>query len=395
MSVGGGAASGGLLAGKAKLVVAALVVVGGGGAAYAATGGDVPFLGGGNGMIGTVPEDVDLVMYMDSSIANDEATNDLAAEFNAMAGAESGDETDIEASFEADTDLSYDGLNSLVVFGKYPDDGSGSGTAVGPGPASQLAGTDYGAALIDSNWAEDDFVDAMEDAPSGESVTVYAEDEYEGYTVYVQQPTEDDIPDYIQDTENPTWVGVIADGKYVVGSEDAVKDALDVNAGEEDAFSGDLRDAYDQTRDGLIKFASAVPEDQVNSGMASQSAENVDYVAGSYYSSGSETLGMELRMITGSSDDAENIIAQIDGGLATLDESVDDDDVKALLDSVETSQSGSTAVVTFEAETSTIADGTQALARGFMGGFGASAATDYSVAAPTDGDAVTARAEPA
>jgi hypothetical protein len=178
-----------------------------------------------------------------------------------------------------------------------------------------------------------------------------------------------------------------------------VKDALDVDAGEEDSFSGDLRSAYDDTRDGLVKFASAVPEEQVGSGMGSQSAENVDYVAGSYYSAGSSTVGMEVRMVTGDADDAENIIAQIDGGIASVEESVDDEDVQALLDSVETSQSGSTAVVTFEAETSVIADGVEAISRSFMGGFGASASGGFSssLAGPTGayGDIEAPRAAPA
>lgn len=388
MSVGGGAAGGGLLAGKAKIAVAALVVVGGGGAAYAATGGDIPFVGGSNGMIDTVPEDVDLVMYVDSGIADDQATNDLLDELSAISGTSDTEDVDPTARFENETDLSYDALNSVVVFGQYPDEGAAGGLG-------GFSGASYSGALIESGWAEEDLVEAMENAPSGDATTVYEEEEYEGYTVYVQKPGEDDIDDFLQDTENPTWVGVIGNGNYVVGTEDAVKDALDVDAGEEDAFSGDLRTAYDNTRDGLVKFASAVPEDQVGSGMASQSAENVDYVSGSYYSAGSSTVGMEVRMVTGSSDDAENIIAQVDGGLASAEESVQDEDVQALLDSVETSQSDSTAVVTFEAETSVIADGVEAISQSFMGGFGASAG--YSVAAPTSayGDVAAPRAAPA
>jgi hypothetical protein len=146
-----------------------------------------------------------------------------------------------------------------------------------------------------------------------------------------------------------------------------------------------------------VKFASAVPEEQVGSSMAAQSARNVNYVAGSYYSAGSSTLGMEMRMVTNSSEDAENIIAQIDGGVASVDSRVEDENVTALLDSIETSQSDSTAVVTFEAETDTIAAGAQALARGFLGGFGAGASTGYSVAAPTAayGDLTPPRAAPA
>ena len=391
MSVGG-AAGGGLLAGKAKIAVAALVVVGGGGAAYAATGGDIPFVGGSNGMIDTVPEDVDLVMYVDPGIADDDATNALLDELGAISGTTDTEDVDPTARFEDETDLNYDDLSSVVVFGQYPDEGTTAGMG-------GFSGASYSGALIESSWAEEDFVEAMENAPSGDASTVYEEEEYEGYTVYVQKPGEDDIDDFLQDTENPTWVGVIGNGNYVVGTEDAVKDALDVDAGEEDSFSGDLRSAYDDTRDGLVKFASAVPEEQVGSGMGSQSAENVDYVAGSYYSAGSSTVGMEVRMVTGDADDAENIIAQIDGGIASVEESVDDEDVQALLDSVETSQSGSTAVVTFEAETSVIADGVEAISRSFMGGFGASASGGFSssLAGPTGayGDIEAPRAAPA
>lgn len=378
MSVGG-AAGGGLLAGKAKLAVAALVIVGGGGAAYAATGGDVPFVGGSSGMVDTVPEDVDLVMYVDSSLADDEATKALGEELGAVAGAgESSDSEALRESFEDEYGLSYDEFDSVVVFGQYPEDGAGS-------PTSQLAGAGYSAALIESSWAEDDFVDAAEEAPSGDATTVYEEDEYEGYTIYIQKPEEDDVDDFRQDTENPTYIGVISEGQYVVGSEDAVKDALDVDAGEEDSFSGDLRNAYDSARDGMVKFASTLPEDQVGSGMASQSAENVDVVAGSYYSSGSETVGMEVRMVTGDSSDAEDIVDQIDGAAASVEESVQDDDVVALVESVETSQDGSTAVVTFEADVDTIADGLEGIGP-MMGGFGGGGAGGFSssVAGPAD-----------
>ena len=76
--------------------------------------------------------------------------------------------------------------------------------------------------------------------------------DYQGYTIYLLA---------ILDSEDESLsVAFFTDGQFVIGTSQAVKDVIDVTAGQQEPISGDVFDLYIQLGDALIKVASRVPE---------------------------------------------------------------------------------------------------------------------------------------
>ncbi|MFB6163633.1 MAG: hypothetical protein ABEJ31_00580 [Haloarculaceae archaeon] len=347
---------------KLKLLVAGLVVVGGGGATYVALGGPLPFSGGDDGMIGTVPADADVVVYFDPGITDDEATATLVDGLIGVAKAQNGtydgpdSYAEIVANTTAEFPLDTDELDGVTVFGTYPDGGaSGLGAAT---PRSQ-----YGAALIDSEWSESAFMDLLAND------TVYETEQYQGYTVHVQKPTQDDTPDWRQDVEHPTWVGVIAEGTYVVGNEAAVKDALDVDRGAAPAVDGQLRTSFAKTAQGsnaYFRYAARIPEGELSNASRVLNDTNLfgafrhlETVAGSYYTTG-DRVGVQTRLRAGSAEDASDLKEMIEGGVALSKQFTVSEEGAALLDDTEVATHGSTVTVTSESSATAVVDAVNA-----------------------------------
>lgn len=352
-----------LLAHKLQVAVAALVVLGGGGAAaYVASGGDVPLLGGSAAMADTVPEDVDTVMYFDPGVVEDQTTKDVVNGLIDISKNQSGEYDgpesydDLMANTSNESELDVEELNGMLVYGTYPE-ASDSASGVGGLPEDTYVGV-----LIDSEWDEATLVNETEDE------TEYERDEYEGYTVYVEQLDAAETPDWAAERDDPTWVGVLDDGRYVLGTEAAVKDAIDVDRGATDAFGGELREAYDETRDGentYFKFAARFPSDRLSeSGMGESprfsAVRNVGLVTGSYYTT-DDRIGMQLRMQTNSTSDADDLESMIDGSVSFAKQGTLTNESAALLDEIEVEQEDSTAVVTFEMSVDSILDTVEAV----------------------------------
>jgi hypothetical protein len=326
------------------VIVGVLVVGGGGAAAYAATGGELPFASEDASAVDTVPAGVDYVVYLDPGVRDDRTTKDLVDGFVDIArdqdadyeGPASYDALRENVSEQTDADVDIDELNHAVLYGRYPDV---SGPAADTGPD-----VDYVGVLVDSTWNESRFVDLVANG------TAYEQRAYEGYTVYVQQSGTDD-----GSAPAPTWIGVLGDGRYVLGTEQAVTDALDVRADEADAFGGPLREQYDATREGYLRFAVNVPEPN-DVTPATQAVltdnqfgafRNLSTVAGSYYTDG-DAVGMELRLGTASEDDATDLRAILRGTFALTEESMRTREMEQLIDSATIEREATTVVVTFQ-----------------------------------------------
>lgn len=336
-----------------KQVVAVLVglaVVGGGGAAaYVATGGELPFTSQDTSAVDTVPAGVDYVVYLDPGVRDDRTTRDLVDGFVEIARDQHAD-YDGPASYEAlrenvseqtDSDVDIDNLNHAVLYGRYPDV---SGSAADTG-----ADVEYVGVLVDSTWNETRFVDLVANG------TDYERREYEGTTVYVQRPGDEEDSAAAGETDDPTWVGVLGDGRYVVGTEQAVRDALDVHAGAADPFDGRLREQYDATREGYLRFAVNVPKPgdvtpatgAVLTDNQFGAFRNLSTVAGAYYTD-EDAIGMELRLGTASEDDASDLRAILEGTFALTEESMRTREMEQLIDSTTFEREGTTVVVTFQ-----------------------------------------------
>ena len=361
-----------LLANKLQIVIAGMVLAGGAGATYVALGGELPFLGA-DEMSDKVPEDVDVVMYMDPDVAEDQTTKELVNGLINISKEQQGElytgpdnYEEMMANTSSNTSLEMDKLNSIMMYATYPD--ANDSTSMG------LPDDSYAGFIIDSEWGEAEFIDETES-----NGTEYAEDDYEGYTIYKEENVSED--------GNRGWIGVLADGQYVVGSEDAVKDAIDVDRGELDSFGGDLRTAYDDTQSGettYMKFAATFPDEeklnQTGTGVTSakqfESLKSISVVSGSYYTADDE-IGMQMRMETGDESDADDVAAMIDGGVAWTKQFAGTNETRALLENVDVEQDETAVKMTFESDVDTIVDGWKAAIEEWSGMYGSSYGTDY------------------
>lgn len=323
-------------AGRLRLVAIGLIVV------LTASAGCTSIMPGGSDdggpeaspSLDSVPSDAELVAYVDvHGVMTDETLRDVVNETLA-AGPDGETPDDVEESltrFENETDLSMNALKSMTAFGRYSDDASRD--------------DDYVGVVVVADWEESDIVESIEENAS------YSldETEYEGKTLY--EPSSDD----------GEWLGVLDETTYVTGNESAVKDSIEARTGAGDTLDGDLRDAFENTDEEYVRFASTVPQDQVpaeefGGGMYDTSAFNdVTMVSGAGYVEG-ETIGLTLDLTFSSEGSASDAADVVDGIVTAYRGVVTDNRTKALLsdENFTVTQDGSTMTITSENSAETI-----------------------------------------
>lgn len=227
--------------------------------------------------------------------------------------------------FEDEAGLDPSKVETVTAFSEYNNRGEGV--------------SEYSGVIIQADWDEDDLIDAFE-----EEGTELDDTDYEGYTVY--EPESDFVT---------TWVGVLSDGEYVIGTEDAVKDVIDVRRGEEDAVDGDLKSVYSDLRSGQAKFAfrvptAQVPDEEIGQGAAAISTgplRDVEYVSGVYYRDG-DTVGSVTVLYAEDADAAMDVADVLDGSLSLVRGMTTEDDFKDALRDVEVEREDDTVVITAE-----------------------------------------------
>lgn len=197
-----------------------------------------------------VPEDVDVVLTLDLAILEDENTNDVVNTFLEESVPEDSDEPRTleglleRAQEETDANVSIDGLNAVAVFGQTPD-----APAVGPVQPEP----EYVGAVVTADWER---AAVLDDLRSSGSTDEFREgDPYEGVTVY----------EVVNDTsEETTYLAEFEDGRWAFSTNrSVVEDVIDVSDGDLDTFGGELRSAYDRTReDAYVRYAATLSETQ-------------------------------------------------------------------------------------------------------------------------------------
>lgn len=313
----------------------------------------VPLVGSGGSALSRVPEDAEFVATanVEAMLADDgveELANayfSLQAESDYYEGPE--DMEDALDQYEDELGLDPRSVTTIISFGEY-----GGEQRYGVAGAVDQS---YAGMIVESDWSTDDVEDALE-----EGGMEFTEDDYEDKTVFE--------PEY----EDNVWVGVLEEGTFVFGTQDAMEDAIDATTGDDDGIDADLKGAYDESREGLARFASEVPEKQIpqevptgdGDRMDAEPLTDVDTTYGSLYGDG-DTRGMALNMIADDEDTAEDINDILKGGLALLErqaESTGEDAMVDLLDKFEVSADGSTVAVTFEATIDELTDGLESMA---------------------------------
>jgi len=315
--------------------------------------------GGGDGggsssteALNVVPAEVTSVTYADvgGMIESDNVTTllnttlDLASEQATEEGRDYEGPEDKEEfldEMENESGLDPREMDEAIGFGKTPEVADGEAEPV-----------EYAATWFTAGWTEDELVDAVED--DGEGTPLGEPDSEEVPRIY---PPEDDV--------SQTYLGVIAEGEYVVGREDAVEDAIDVSTGDMESVSGDLPDAYGSVQSGLLKAASTVPDDSVpEEGVGGDGVEldaellqQVDGSGFSMYESG-EDVGMEASVSLASEDAATDLRDILRGAIAGIEQAVQEEDLAAEVDALQNSveRDGTTVSMSYENGTETVAE---------------------------------------
>jgi hypothetical protein len=345
---------------RAGAATAGLVATGG----LAGCSGNLnPLSSGGSQIVNSVPEDSDALTYIDmAAVLEDEGLREVTnawLEIRAESEFYEGPE-DFEAAldqWEDDTGLDIRQVSTVSFFFEF------GGQFM---PVSQ----DFAGAIITANWATEDVIDSLEESRSDLD---YEEAEYEGTTIYEPQ-TE-------QDFGTPAWVGELSDGEWVLGSESAVEDVIDVQAGNEDKLDEELQEGFSNTRSAPIRFVSRLPTDQLPEEINQQGStfsfdafRNVDYVAGAVYQNG-ENRGVETTM-QADDEDAASDIADVSDGLVSLARSQSRREwVSSALDEIEVQQNGTSVTITFEQAIEDIVEAIESANQQSGGGSGGSTRT--------------------
>ncbi|MFB6180101.1 MAG: hypothetical protein ABEI77_10300, partial [Halorientalis sp.] len=105
--------------------------------------------------------------------------------------------------------------------------------------------------------------------------------------------------------------------------------------------------------------------------------KNIQVVSGSYYTN-DETIGMQMRLETTNTDDADDLDSIVDGGITIVKQDATTNESRNLLDQVEVEQDGTAVKITFESQASTVVDAWTAAADEWNGlGIGASGSAGY------------------
>ena len=276
-----------------------------------------------------IPEDVDVVARGDveATLEDDAVTTfvnrylEIISQDEYYEGPE--DKEDVLDEFEDETDLELQAADTAMGFSKYP-------------PEDQRDYDPYIGLWLETDWSEDDVVDSLEDQG-----------------LEFDETTHEDETLYEPDQEYQTlYMGSLGSGEYVLGTEDAVEEAIEVYVDETDSVDDDFADAFDETADEPFRFVGTVPEgrlpsDSVDVGGDSvnpQDYATVNYVAGTAYHDGDD-VGVTVKLLTESESDATDVKQGIEGAISATKAEVEDEDAEDALDSLEVSRDGAIVVV--------------------------------------------------
>jgi len=294
---------------KRKLLLAAGIAAVGLAAVFLWTGGS-----NSAGAINQVPSGVDTVVWLDLTVTDDRIKQ-LAAVANGAPLAGSGNAT---AAFENGTGIDPGPAREVVVFS---DNRTGESSA-------------YGGLVLHTDADTDTAVGGIRNATNGS----YRSTTYNGRTVYVPG----NAPN--------RYIGVLGEGKLVVGTRAAVRDSIDVSQGDADGVDGQLRTAYEDTRNGTVRFATTAPERWVPGGgdfVDTEAYRNLDTAAGTYYIDGGSAV-LTVRLGASGPANARTVAQATEGATVIGQRTIENESVAAALDSVNVTREGEVVTVRYE-----------------------------------------------
>jgi hypothetical protein len=161
------------------------------------------------------------------------------------------------------------------------------------------SGEQSGATVLRTDWSETEIRDALAADGPVESTS------HRGQTVYESRGD---------------GLGVLPDGRYVVGTLEGVRASIDAATGNAASVDGPARTAYERVPEGYLRIAFSPPEDgaaPIRDEMGTANAPR--YGAGTLYRRG-DTRGGELLLEFDSADSAGETASAIEGGLTQFRE---------------------------------------------------------------------------
>lgn len=165
---------------------------------------------------------------------------------------------------------------------------------------------------------------------------------------------------YEPDEGDGNYLGALSSGA-VLGTEDAVYDAIDVDNGDEDPADAELRGAYTATRDAPFRFASRMPSPSENEAVPEEETgddgesydftvfDDVSTVAGSVYRDGS-VRGLATTLAATDGDAAEDVADLLDDLQDDIEDEIYDEAMAELVGDIAISQDGSDVTTSLERE---------------------------------------------
>lgn len=274
------------------------------------------------------PQDSDMLFHVDMAMFDDDDVERLSETMADEDPATDGIEEELD-EFEDETGLDPDEAEEVLVFAEIPD----METQMDP-DAEEFAGF-----IVHGEWDQDDVIESIEDAED----TEYELTEYAGEEV-LYEPTEE--PEF----GTATYVGVLADGQFVMGSESAVKASLDVGYDDADPVDGDLLEMYEEMHGGHVTVAVEITDGLTDGAMGVDEEVGQVEVAGGSFDTDDGQVAFVGQAITADEDAAMDIADMINGGLATVRQFVEDEDAEDELRAIEVEQDDTTVTISYEGD---------------------------------------------
>jgi len=222
----------------------------------------------------------------------------------------------------------------MMLFAEIPEDDPMAGAS------------SNGGAIFWTGLPAGDAVPAMKTAAS-ENGTELTEETYSGKTMLMSE-------------SGTGSIGVVSEGVYVVGTDQVIRDTIDVATGSGESASGAVTDALANTKDAPVRFAADLPTGTFSSGDgtsggtgAMQYTSKIDVVSGGlFYKNGSE-VGFRLNATMTDEQSATEATQMLKQFKTVYSQQADQmeqggEELKRILGNLSISQSGKTVSASYE-----------------------------------------------
>ncbi len=321
--------------------------------------GSIPGFGGDGGggaaqPVEHVPAGVDAVVTVDADVLQDENTRAVLNTLFEESEAGPDDPQSVNEALEQvqeqlndnlSANLSIEAVNGMAAFARTP----------APSETSDVEANQYAGVVVSVEWDREDVLTNLRDE------NTVTESTYQEVTVY----------EIVNETsEEPLYAAEYRDGLWAFsGNRTVVTDVVDVAQGDADTFSGDLRTAFDRTRDdAYVRYATTLTDQQresVGSLAALYGASApvdltqfaaVTAYAGDYYTEG-DNVGVST-YLTATNESAAERINQTVGALIQLGKGTVEPGTpaEAQIDALSSSHEETTVSITYEIPVSELQD---------------------------------------